>query len=322
MVRAIISPNSRKNRMVSSGISGSIDVYKAKTTDVLVKRALPPASGYANIWANIGGIENKGIEVQLNTINLKGAFSWKSNFTFSLNRDKIVKLYGGENDQDVGNSWFVGEPISAMYDYEMAGGVWTEDELYNKKTLAGWYPGQFKYVDRNNDGIINATYDRTIVGYKTPNYRFSINNELSYKNFTFSFLLNSIQGGNGYYIADNSSVTNVSWRSDDVYRINASAVRPYWTPDNGVNNATGVYNSPAVSSGVYESRSFVRLQDVSLSYNFSSRLLKNLKIENCSFFISGKNLYTWTKWSGWDPEIGVSNSPMMRNVTTGFRLTL
>lgn len=303
-------------------ISGSIDVYKAKTTDVLVKRALPPASGYANIWANIGGIENKGIEVQLNTINLKGAFSWKSNFTFSLNRDKIVKLYGGENDQDVGNSWFVGEPISAIYDYEMAGGVWTEDELYNKKTLAGWYPGQFKYVDRNNDGIINATYDRTIVGYKTPNYRFSINNELSYKNFTFSFLLNSIQGGNGYYIADNSSVTNVSWRSDDVYRINASAVRPYWTPDNGVNNATGVYNSPAVSSGVYESRSFVRLQDVSLSYNFSSRLLKNLKIENCSFFISGKNLYTWTKWSGWDPEIGVSNSPMMRNVTTGFRLTL
>jgi TonB-linked SusC/RagA family outer membrane protein len=303
-------------------ISGSVDVYKAKTTDVLVKRALPPASGYANIWANIGGIDNKGIEVQLNTINLKGAFSWKSNFTFSLNRDKIVKLYGGENDQDVGNSWFVGEPISAIYDYKMAGGVWTEDELYNKKTLAGWYPGQFKYVDRNNDGIINATYDRTIVGYKTPNYRFSINNEFSYKNFTFSFLLNSIQGGNGYYIADNSSVTNVSWRSDDVYRINASAVRPYWTPDNGVNNATGVYNSPAVSSGIYESRSFVRLQDVSLTYNFSSRLLKNLKIENCSFFISGKNLYTWTKWSGWDPEIGVSNSPMMRNITTGFRLTL
>jgi TonB-dependent starch-binding outer membrane protein SusC len=120
-----------------------------------------------------------------------------------------------------------------------------------------------------------------------------------------------------------------------VYRINGSAVRQYWTPDNGVNNATGVYNSPAVSSGIYESRSFVRLQDISLSYNFSPQLLKSLRIANCSFFISGKNLYTWTKWSGWDPEIGTSNysltgdatsartdnSPMMRNITTGFRLT-
>ena len=318
-------------------ISGSIDVYKSKTTDVLVKRALPPASGYSNIWANIGGIDNKGIEVQLNTVNTKGKLlSWNSHFTFSLNRDKITKLYGGDNDQDVGNSWFVGEPISAIYDYKMAGGLWTEQELYDGETLSGWYPGQYKYVDQNNDGVINATSDRTIVGYKTPNYRFSINNEFSYRNFAFSFLINSIQGGNGYYLADNASVVNVSWRSDDVYRINGSAVRQYWTPDNGVNNATGVYNSPAVSSGIYESRSFVRLQDISLTYTFSSNLLKRLKIANCSFFVSGRNLYTWTKWSGWDPEIGTSNAsltgdsttaradntPMMRNITTGFRLTL
>lgn len=316
-------------------ISGSIDVYKSKTTNVLVQRALPPASGYSSIWANIGGIANKGIELQLNTVNIKGKLNWKSHFTFSLNRDKITKLYGGDNDQDVGNSWFVGEPISAIYDYKMAGGVWTEQELYSGKILSGWYPGQFKYVDQNKDGVISATYDRTIVGYKTPNYRFSINNEFSYKSFTFSFLINSIQGGNGYYIADNSAVVNVPWRSDDVYRINGSAVRQYWTPDNGVTNATGVYNAPAVQSGIYESRSFVRLQDVSLNYNFSPKLLKSLKIENCSFFVSGKNLYTWTKWSGWDPEIGTTNanltgdattartdnSPMTRNITTGFRLT-
>jgi len=83
-------------------------VYKSKTTDVLVQRALPPASGYSSIWANIGGIDNKGIELQLNTVNIKGALSWKSSFTFSLNRDKIAKLYGGDNDKDVGNSWFVG----------------------------------------------------------------------------------------------------------------------------------------------------------------------------------------------------------------------
>ena len=318
-------------------ISGSIDVYKSKTSNVLVKRALPPAAGYGDIWANIGAIDNKGIELQLNTINLSGQFTWKTNFTFSLNRDKISKLYGGANDKDVGNSWFVGEPISAIYDYKMAGGLWTEEELYNKETLAGWYPGQFKYVDQNKDGIIDPTSDRTIIGYATPNYRFSINNDLSYKGFSFSFLINSIQGGNDYYLANNSSIVNVDWRSDNVYRVNASAVRPYWTPDNGVNNATGVYNSPAVSSGIYESRSFVRLQDVSLTYSFGPNLLKSLKISNCQFFISGKNLYTWTKWSGWDPEIGTTNaglaggdaaltrkdnSPLMRNITTGVRITL
>ena len=116
--------------------------------------------------------------------------------------------------------------------------------------------------------------------------------------------------------------------------MNGSAVRHYWTPDNGVDNATGAYNAPAVTSGIYESRSFVRLQDISLVYNFNAKLLKTLKLDNCSFFVSGKNLYTWTKWSGWDPEIGTNNAdltsatearpdntPMMRSVTAGFRIT-
>jgi len=303
-------------------ISGSIDVYKSETTDVLVSRALPMTTGYANVWANIGAIDNKGIELALKTINLKGRLNWTTNFIFSLNRDKISSLYGGANDKDIGNSWFVGEPISAIYDYKMAGGLWTEQELYSGKTLANWYPGQFKYVDQNKDGVIEANGDRSIIGYNTPNYRFSITNVLSYKNFSFSFLLNSIQGGDDYYLADNSSVVNIDWISDTSYRINGSAVRPYWTPDNGVNNSTGIYNSPAVHGGIYESRSFVRLQDISLTYNFSPNLLKTLKIGNCQFFVSGKNLYTWTKWSGWDPETGVSNSPLMRNITTGFRITL
>jgi TonB-dependent starch-binding outer membrane protein SusC len=303
-------------------ISGSVDVYKAKTTDVLVSRALPPTTGYKSVWTNIGGIDNKGIELELTTINLNGGLNWKTNFVFSLNRDKITKLYGDESTRDIGNSWFVGEPISSIYDYEMAGGLWTENELYSGNILANWYPGQYRYVDQNKDGVIDANQDRTIIGYRTPNYRFGITNTLSYKNFSLSFFINSIQGGNGYYLENNASVVNVAMYTDDVYRINASAVRPYWTPDNGVNNATGVYNTPAVLSGIYESRSFVRLQDVFLTYNFSPNSLKKLKIAGCQIFISGKNLYTWTKWSGWDPETGTSDSPLMRNVTMGFRLTL
>ena len=305
-------------------ISGSLDLYKAKTTDVLVSRALPPTTGYPSVWTNIGAIDNKGIELELNTINLTGKFGWETNFVFSLNRDKISKLYGDENDKDVGNSWFVGEPISAIYDYEMMGGLWTEAELYAGQTYLAWYPGQYKYVDQNGDGVIEPNLDRKVIGYRTPSYRFSINNTLTFGNFTFSFFINSIQGGKKYYMENNASVVNVDFRSDNVLRINASAVRPYWTPDNGVNNATGVYNSPAQPSGIYESRSFVRLQDVSLAYRFGPQLLQTLKLDACQFFISSKNPYVWTKWSGWDPEVWRSdsqNSPLMRNITAGFRVT-
>jgi hypothetical protein len=179
--------------------------------------------------------------------------------------------------------------------------------------------------------VIEPNLDRKIIGYRSPSYRFSINNTLTYKNFTFSFFINSIQGGKKYFLQDNAGVVNVAWRSDDVLRINASAVRPYWTPDNGVNNATGVYNSPAVTSGIYESKSFVRLQDVSLSYRFGPQLLQRLKFSECQFFISSKNPYIWTKWSGWDPEVVKwsasngnydTNIPLMRNITAGFRVTL
>ena len=311
-------------------INGSLDLYKAKTTDVLVSRALPPTTGYASVWTNIGGIDNKGIELELNSVNLTGELGWETNFVFSLNRDKISKLYGDENDKDVGNSWFVGEPISAIYDYEMMGGMWTEAELYAGQTYNNWYPGQFKYVDQNGDGVIEPNNDRKVIGYRTPSYRFSINNTLTYKNFTLTIFLNSIQGGKKYYRLDNAGVTNVAWRSDDVLRINASAVRPYWTPDNGVTNATGVYNSPAVSSGIYQSRSFVRLQDVSLSYKFSQNILDRLNIQSLQVFIASKNPYIWTGWSGWDPEVlgwnatdgnTNTNAPLMRNITAGFRVT-
>ena len=304
-------------------ISGSLDLYNANTTDVLVQRALPATAGYDNVYTNIGGINNKGIEIMLNTINMdQSNFKWTSNFTFSLNRNEITKLYGDENDADIGNEWFVGESISAQYDYEMAGGVWTEEELYSGQILNGWYPGQFKYVDQNGDGVIDPTNDRKVIGYEDPNFRFSINNSLSYKNFSLNFLLNSVCGGNGYYIMDNAGVLNTKWRSDDVYRTNMSAVRPYWTPDNGVNNATGIYNSPAVSSGVYQSRGFIRLQDISLSYKFSKSVINRLKMNDLQVYVAGKNLYTWTKWSGWDPETGTSNTPLMRNITVGVRLSL
>ncbi len=305
--------------ILKNRITGSIDVYTAKTSDVLVKRQLPPSSGYASVWANMGEVDNKGVEIELKSINFDGVFKWESSFVFSLNRDKISKLYGGENDKDVGNGWFVGEPISAKYDYEMAGGVWSEEELFNRTILAGWYPGQFKYVDQNGDLLIEPTLDRKIIGYGAPSYRFSINNTLSYKNFNFSFFINSIQGGDNHYLADNAAMINPLYYMQQ--RMNNSAINAYWRPDAPTTNTTAIYNNPLRQSGIYQSRSFVRLQDVSVAYNLGQRALDKLKLKSCQIYVSSKNPYVWTKWQGWDPEIGISDTPLMRNIITGLRLS-
>src|SRR5690606_22645586 len=135
-----------------------------------------------NVWANIGGLENKGVDFKLNSINFDTRnFNWETQFVFSLNRNKITRLYGSDDDADIGNAWFVGEPISAIYDFKMTGGVWTEEEFFaGEIPLEGWLPGQFRYEDLNGDGTIAPADDRTIVGYEDPSYRFSINNTFSY----------------------------------------------------------------------------------------------------------------------------------------------
>jgi TonB-dependent starch-binding outer membrane protein SusC len=300
-------------------IAGEIDFYRADTRDVLVTRALPGATGYNSVWTNIGEIENRGFEAELRTVNVQSQLSWSSRFVFSINRDQIVNLYGDGQD-DIGNQWFHGEPISAIYGYKHAGGVWTEQELYNGTIHQGFFPGQFRLVDLNEDNNITAGDDRMIIGYGTPNYRFSIGNNLSYRNFTFSFILNSIQGGNGYYIGNLQRLLEATSAFDYAQRANQPAVRRNWTPDNGVDNAPAVYNYPRVNSGNWQDRSFVRLQDVSLVYRFNRSMLERLSLENLQVYVSGKNLYTWTNWEGYDPEIGGATEMMMRDITFGLRV--
>ena len=324
-------------------ISGSLDLYTSETSNVLVKRKLPYSSGYEQGWTNIGRVKTRGVDLELKSSNIETKnFSWNSTFTFSLNRDKISKLYGGESDKDVGNSWFVGQPIQSLYNYNITG-LWTEEDLFSKtyteqgnmtpeemgwtpgQIYPGWRPGQWKYKDRNGDGIIDPDNDREVVGYKSPNFRFSFSNTLVYKNWSLYFMLNSIQGGNGYYMLNNAEFLNVSSRSDDVYRVNQPAIRQYWTPDNGVTNATGIYNSQPQSGAIYQSRSFVRLQDISLMYKCSPDLLKSFgSFDYLQFYVSGKNLYTWTRWQGWDPELADDADnrkfrPNTRNIVVGIK---
>lgn len=306
--------------VVDQRISAEIDMYNAKTENVLVKRNIPQLTGYSSVWSNMGEIKNKGFEIALSSVNITNRdFRWQSRVLFSLNRDKISKLYGGENDYDIGNSWFKGEPIKSIYGY-VVDGVWQEEDLSNGTIMPGYYPGMYKVISLNDDDAIDANNDRKIIGNKSPNYRFGINNIFTYKGFALSFFINSIQGGNGYY-KDNvyDIIAAAGANPDFAIRSNRPSIYSYWRPDNPVNNVPAMYYAPAQNPGYYMSRSFVRLQDVSLSYSIGKNLLSKIKLNSLQFYVSGKNLYTWTNWPGWDPED--DNTPLMRSVIGGIKMS-
>lgn len=301
-------------------LSGSFEVYKSHTKDVLVKRSLPNVTGYSWVWANLGGVDNKGFEVELNSVNIQNPnFSWTSGLTFSLNRDKITDLYGDGTMQDLTNGWFVGESIGAVYSYEMLG-VWQEEDLYSGKIYEGWYPGQQKFADLNGDGKIDAEHDRKIIGNTNPSCRFSFSNTLTWKNWSLYFMLNSMLGGGGYYMSGNGLLAPDN-SADYVIRLNQPSVRDYWTPENKSNEGLALYRSQQISSNIYQNRGFVRLQDVSLMYSFDKKLLQKTGfIGQLQLFLTGKNLYTFTGWEGWDPEY--TSFPLTRSLQFGVRLSL
>ena len=299
-------------------ISAEIDMYNANTSDVLVRRNIPQVTGYSSVWANLGGVNNKGIEISLNTRNIVTRdFKWDSRILFSLNRNKITDLYGDGTEQDISNSWFIGEPIGTFYNYVVEG-IWQEADLFNGTIYPNYYPGMYKIKSLDDTNVINANKDRTVVGHSVPNYRFGINNNFFYKGIALSFFINSIQGGNGYYMGNVSGII-VPGNSDLEVRANRPAIYPYWRPDNPVNNVPAMYYSPPVTPGIYMSRSFVRLQDVSLSYNIGKSLLEKIGINSLQVYVSGKNLYIWTDWPGWDPED--NDQPLMRSIIGGIRMS-
>ena len=324
--------------------TGSIEMFTGTTADVIVNRDLPYMSGFTRIRTNLGKIENKGIEILLNTVNLKNtAIKWRSTASFTLIRGKILDIYGDGRKEDLTNGWFVGESIGAIYDYER-NGIWQEEDLFegrigpNGTVLKGWYPGMWNLTDNDKDGVITAE-DRKIIGNREANFRWTLGNTFNYKQFNLYVLFNSAIGGGkrNWLLHNNHDNVNVQSRQDDMRRINQQGTRQPWTPYNRANNTSSAWYSNPTMSDIYESRQFVRLQDVSLSYNFSRNQLNKMGgvIEQFQIFVSGRNLYTWTKWSGWDPEVQYRNYSgnsglgsndnndnfNMRNVTAGIRLT-
>lgn len=312
--------------ILNNRISGVIDVYLQNTGDLLMDRQLPQVSGFNSVVYNVGKTRNKGIEVTINTQNInKKDFSWSTDFMFAKNKEEIVELYGGKNN-DVGNAWFIGQPLQVYYDYKFLG-IWQlGEEAEAAKFGSSVVPGTIKVEDTNKDGKITAD-DRQIVGTTRPDYTASMSNYLKYKNFDLNFFLNASVGNTLQYDRNMSfngrynSIKVDYWRvteydaSGKAIASNGSNVAP--RPNNGIEN-------PAYRSSMnYFNASFLRLSNATLGYNVPKALISKAKITRLRLYATIQNAFCITSFPGTDPESGRNfSAPMPRTVMFGVNLGL
>ncbi|MBO9566026.1 MAG: SusC/RagA family TonB-linked outer membrane protein [Niastella sp.] len=304
-------------------LTGSVDYYNNHTKDLLFSVTIPAITGFSSINTNLGELRNTGIEIALTSHNIDTrAFKWNSTFSFSHNTNKILTLIGtdadgdGKEDDLVASGLFIGQPLSTIYDYR-TNGIYQVGETIP----AGYSPGTYRVVDADNSGAI-TTADRRILGKRDPAFRVGLLNTFEYKGFSLSIFLNSIQGGKNGYMGANSPVLV---RDDNNIRYNYLQGIDYWSPVNPGGKYPQSLVAAAVTPTVYQQRSFVRLQDVSLSYRFTGGIVKKMNIQNLNIYVSGKNLATWTNWEGWDPEtnqgLTINGRPVMKGFAAGINLS-
>ncbi|MFT4204871.1 MAG: TonB-dependent receptor [Chitinophagaceae bacterium] len=302
-------------------VSGSIDVYHTQTKDMLLQRSLPTITGYSSIYDNLGKLDNKGIDINITTKNVvAGDFSWESTLNFSANKNKILDLYG-DKKSDVGNTWFIGHPVNVLYDY-VKQGIWQEGEDYSTQDPAA-AAGYIKFADINGDGEISADSDRVIIGQTAPKWTGGITNTFHYKNFHLNIFIQTAQG----MMKNNPDLSY----GDEIGRRNTPADLGYWTPENKSNFWPSLVYYNTRGYGYPSKASYTRLKDITFSYVFSQKLLDALRLNSCTVYISGRNLYTWTSWFGWDPENNYStrgsgdwtnNYPLTRSFVLGLNISL
>lgn len=317
-----------------SRISGTIDMYSSKTTDLLLLRSIPLVTGYSQVYDNLGETANKGIELTLTTRNIETKnFGWESTLVFAANKNKIVDLYGDKKD-DLGNRWFIGHPINVVYDYKMQG-IWQEDEIsagLHKTQDPTAKAGDLKFEDVNGDGQITAE-DRVILGQTSPKWTAGLTNTFRYKNWNLSIFLQTAQG----MTKNNPDLNYV----DETGKRNTPREVGYWTSENRNNTrpALSYYNTRGY--GYASDADYIRIKDITLSYVFDPGKLDKIGIGGLTVYASGRNLHTFTNWIGWDPESRQitrgsqswdsnlneyrsweDNYPVVRTVVFGLNITL
>ncbi|MFO7935537.1 MAG: TonB-dependent receptor [Bacteroidales bacterium] len=282
--------------LMQGRITGSFEVYNTNTTDLLLQRQLPITSGFNSVFENIGETRNRGWELGLTTRNIAtGDFSWETNLILFGNKEEIVDLYGTGED-DVGNEWFIGEPLTVWYDYEKIG-IWQLGEE-DAASVYAQVPGEIKIKDQDENNIINQD-DRVILGSDMPRLTVSLGSRLEYKGVDFSFMLLGVFGHtvyNNYLIA--RSTLQGRYNNLDV---------DYWTESNPTNEhpkPDGSREYPLYSStrGYYPG-DFFKIKNVQLGYNVPRTPLVNIGVKKLRVYLNLDTFFIWSHLQdGLDPE--------------------
>jgi len=281
-------------------ISGTLEIYNRKTEDLILNQRIPTVSGFTQVISNVGAIENKGIELTLNTANIVTTdFSWNTTFAFTQNKNKLLELYGDGQLVDKGNNLFVGFPIRANFDYKFDG-IWQTSEK-DQAAVYKQVPGSVKVVDQNGDGIISSTNnidDRVYLGTQLPNWILGVTNRFKYKNLDFSFFT-YYRNGTQYR---NNTLAGTFGEIGST-RYNKLAGLDYWRSDNPSNTFFGVVAANPFRSAIfYQDASFLRISDITLGYNFSPKVLSALKMSSARIYAQVSNPFVFSDFTGFDPE--------------------
>jgi TonB-linked SusC/RagA family outer membrane protein len=285
----------------------TVDYYYKRTTDMLMYVSLPSGSaGASSIIRNDGEMTNSGFEFSANSTNFQGKFVWTTDFNISFNKNKLASLqlqqvYYDALTSDVLHEYAVrnepGRPLSGFFGY-ISDGVDPET-------------GELMYRDINDDGKITAT-DRTYIGNPNPDFTFGLTNTLSWKNFNLSIF---VQGSYGNDIYNASRI-----ETEGMYdgKNQSTRVLNRWRAPGQIKDVPKAGFDIKNSSYFVEDGSYLRLKNISLSYNFTGEFLKKIGIIRLQPYVTVSNLLTWTKYSGMDPEVNQwGNSGAVQGIDWG-----
>ena len=298
-------------------ISGSIDVYSSQTKDLLMARSIPTVTGYATTFQNVGETANKGVDININTINLTTKdFQWTSNINASWQKDKIVTLANGKQD-DINNNWFIGQPLGVLYGFASTG-MWqyADTALIKKFGLNGnvFTPGQVKPIDQNGDNKIDGNFDRVIIGNTRPRWIVGMTNNFSYKNFELSFF---IYGRLNYFFNTGGEAQTARGNQRQI---------SYWTE----NNQNSDYQKPFYSVGSGDNysgalgpkkASFMKIRNISASYNVPGKILTKMHMSTLRVYFQAANpgmLFSKIKFMDMDAAAMFSNRGFTLGINAGF----
>lgn len=297
-------------------LSFDLSAYKSKTTNQIFNRTIAPmGSGMTSQKATMGQIDNWGIELTANGAIIRNSdFSWNAGLIFSLNRNKLVDLYGDGQD-DVANSLFLGKSLGAIYGFTWDGVVQPGEENYVSNFVAN--PGDAKYKDIDGDGKLTPEGDRSILGYNKESFRLSMNHTLRWKNLTLYMLFNGVFSGGMYGKASN----NFAYLTEDSYAYHNTLDHPYWTAENK-SNTYPRYNYTDNRFIALQNYTFIRLQDLNISYNFTNPSLTKFGIGGLRVYMSASNIFCWApQWQFSDPEVrSFQSAQLPKSVTFGLNV--